>query len=725
MRILKLTHHLLLLVLALVLTAPRIEAAPGDLDTTFDPGQILWQGFAFPAFKYAMVLQADGRVVIGGQFDTVQGVSRILITRLNANGSLDTSFNAPLQVITSNGSQEGEVYDILQQPDGRFIVSGYFNVAGQWKTVVRLNNDGSLDNSFNVTTTGLTPTFNHVYRMLLQPDGKIVIASNSLQSVSGVTTGPIARLTTTGALDTALGVTGNVGFSIFALALQTDGRIVAAGGDGGGTAIARLNPDGTADTGFTPPALGLVTIHALAIEPDGQVLVGANGRHTVNGTLTDGLIRLNSDGTHDVSFNPPDIRTTWTLYVQSDGKIAVGGSFTINFGLFLSTFGRLNSDGSLDFMCNSGPDNDLLDIVRQPDGKYIVSGTFEYYSQGTTDIIRTGVARVLEAPSPLTGKIAFDSRRDGNMEIYSMNPDGTNTTRLTSNSVVDYNPSLSLNGSKIAYVVSDVDTNDGYDEIYIMNSDGSNPTRLTNNFAHDLEPSINADATKIVFSSQRDGNYEIYIMDATGSNPSRLTTNSAIDEQPSFSGDGSKIVFRSNRDGNDEIYSMNVDGTNQMRLTNNAAIDSEPAFSPDGTRIAFRSDRSGNNEIWVMNANGTNPVNITNTAAHDVQPAFSPDGSRIAFTTYRDGNPEIYYMNANGSNAVRVTSNTIEDGQPSWGMLEPPTATPPTKLKLEGGNILIGSPGQGLILRSPSGTTCVKIGIDNAGAITTVVTPCP
>src|SRR5687767_1435843 len=364
----KITHMLAMITLVLALVAMRADGAPGDLDTTFDPGQILWQGFAFPAFKYAAVLQTDGKVVIGGQFDTVGGVPRVLIARLNANGSLDTSFNAPLQVFMSGGFPSGEVYDILQQPDGRFIVCGYFNVAGQFKTVVRLNNDGSLDPSFSVTTNDGTSNNNLVYRMLLQPDGKIVIGSNSLSAVNGVTTNRLARLTSTGALDAPLGVTGNVTYAVFALALQTDGKIIVAGGFG---VIGRLLPDGTEDPGWSYPDVGPGSVHSVAIEPDGQILAGSNSRFTVNGAQTDGLIRLNTNGSIDFGFNPPDIRTCWTLYVQSDGKIAVGGSFTINFGLYLAGFGRINPDGSLDFLpAGSGPDNDLQDIVRQPDGKY-------------------------------------------------------------------------------------------------------------------------------------------------------------------------------------------------------------------------------------------------------------------------------------------------------------------------------------------------------------------
>jgi uncharacterized delta-60 repeat protein len=706
-----------LAVIVIGIAAQTATAAPGELDTTFDPGPILWQGFAFPSFKYAVVLQPDGKVIIGGQFDTVQGVPRILIARLNTNGSLDASFNSPIQTIPSQSGPQGEVYDVLQQPDGKFIVSGYFLVGGVWKTVVRLNNDGSLDGSFNVTTNDGSTDFNHVYRALLQPDGKIIIASNALQSVNGVTTNRIARLTSTGSLDAPLGVTGNVLMSVFALGLQTDGKIVVGGGDSIGTAITRLNADGTVDGGFTPPELGLVSIHSLAIEPDGQILVGANGRQTVNGNLTDALIRLNANGTFDPGFNPPDIRTCWTLYVQDDGKIAVGGTFTINFGLALSTFGRINPEGSLDFISDSGPDNDLQNIVRQPDGKYLVTGTFENFDQGNNMIPRTGVARILEAPSPLAGKIVYDSRpTPTTLEIRSMNADGTGQTSLTT-SGADYDPSVSADGSKIAFVSLRDDK--VFEEIFVMNSDGSGQTRLTNDNFVDIDPSISADGTKIAFASLRDGNWEIYSMNANGSNLTRLTNNAFRDDQPTFSPDGTKIVFRSDRDGNQEIYVMNVDGSTQARLTNNVANDTEPVFSPDGTRIAFRTFRDGNSEIYVMSQTGSRQWNISRDPAIDSNPAFSPDGSRIVFATNRNaGHVEIYVMNWGGSDPVRYTNNSVEDGRPSWGgdgALTPPPS-PAVKMKVEGGNILLGSAGEGLIFKTPNGT-CQKLSINNAGAI--------
>ena len=271
-------------------------------------------------------------------------------------------------------------------------------------------------------------------------------------------------------------------------------------------------------------------------------------------------------------------------------------------------------------------------------------------------------------PAPC-GQIAFVSNRDGNNEIYAMNADGSNQTRLTNNPTFDNGPSFARDGSKIAFF-SD---RDGNQEIYVMNADGSNQTRLTNNQAIDISPSFSPDGSKIAFVSNRDGNQEIYVMNADGSNQTRLTNNSAVDELPSFSGDGSKIAFGSNRDGNVEIYAMNADGSNQTRLTNNTAFDDGPSFSRDGSKIAFVSARDGGDEIYIMNADGSNQTRLTNNSplVTDFYPSFGPDGSKIAFSSDRDGNFEIYLMNADGSNQTPLSNNPATDFSPSFGGCPP------------------------------------------------------
>ena len=212
---------------------------------------------------------------------------------------------------------------------------------------------------------------------------------------------------------------------------------------------------------------------------------------------------------------------------------------------------------------------------------------------------------------------------------------------------------------------------DGNVEIYVMNADGTGLTNLTNNSAGDWIPAWSPDGSQIAFASGRDGiSTEIYVMNADGTGQTRLTSNSAGDWWPAWSPDGSQIAFASDRDGNDEIYVMNADGTGQTRLTNNPGRDISPAWSPDGFQIAFEWESDGQFEVYVMNRDGTGQTNLTNNPSGDHKPAWSPDGSHIAFHSYRDGQFEIYVMNADGTNQTRLTNNPAPDLSAAWSLSE-------------------------------------------------------
>ena len=205
-------------------------------------------------------------------------------------------------------------------------------------------------------------------------------------------------------------------------------------------------------------------------------------------------------------------------------------------------------------------------------------------------------------------------------------------------------------------------------EIYLMNADGSNQTRLTNSTGNDSRPHWSPDGSKIAFLSGRDGNPEIYVMTSAGGNQTRLTDNSAADDAPVWSPDGSKIAFQSNRDGNPEIYVMTSAGGNQTRLTVNSGEDQLPAWSPDGSKIAFQfeSGPGAPLEVYVMTSTGSNRTNLTNNPSDDWAPAWSPDGTKIAFVSTRDGNLEIYVMTSTGSNQTNLTNHSAGDDAPSW-----------------------------------------------------------
>jgi Tol biopolymer transport system component len=247
----------------------------------------------------------------------------------------------------------------------------------------------------------------------------------------------------------------------------------------------------------------------------------------------------------------------------------------------------MNTDGSNQVRltgteaANCGP-------VISPDGSKIVFYSFrdgpipEIYimnADGTNPVRITNNAAYDVYPTwtPDGNKIVFVSNRDGSNNIYLMNDDGTNPVRLTNNPLPDEQPSCwSPDGTRIAFASAAFGSAFGIDgyEIYTMNLDGSNQTRLTNNTKRDFEPAWSPDGTKIAFTSWRNLETEIFVMDSDGNNQTKLASGA----YPTWSPDGTKIAFTSWYNGNSKIFVMNADGSNQTQLTNSTGLDSNPCW---------------------------------------------------------------------------------------------------------------------------------------------------
>lgn len=274
-------------------------------------------------------------------------------------------------------------------------------------------------------------------------------------------------------------------------------------------------------------------------------------------------------------------------------------------------------------------------------------------------------AEVVPTTVPLADRrIAFQTKRDGNSEIYTARPDGSEPANLSANPAHDSEPAWSPDGTRLAF---DSDRNGNFD-VYVMNADGTGVIQLTTEPAPDGYPSWSPDGSRIAFISFRDGNSEVYVMNADGTDQVRLTKNVSDDARPTWSPDGTRIAFHTDRDGNYEIYTMAADGTDVKNLSNHPAFDRNPAWAPNGSRLAFDSTReSSKPEIYLMGADGTLPVRLTQNDAIDRWPVWSPDGSRLAFQSDRDDSDlEVFTIGAGGGATVRVTEFPGEDGEPDW-----------------------------------------------------------
>ncbi|MBI4834115.1 MAG: PD40 domain-containing protein [Planctomycetes bacterium] len=249
-------------------------------------------------------------------------------------------------------------------------------------------------------------------------------------------------------------------------------------------------------------------------------------------------------------------------------------------------------------------------------------------------------------------------------ELRLLFPDGGNEESLLKDGFNNGRPCWSPDGSRIAFESN----RKGNWDIYTVDIDGNNLKQLTDNNADDRFPAWSPDGKQIAFDSTRDGNTEIYIMDTDGKNQKRLTENQVEDGWASWSPDGKQIAFESGTANNRDIYAISADGKNLKQLTENSRYDGDPAWSPDGKKIAFNLNMDGQNnwEIHIMDAeDGKNQQRLTENQVLNGWASWSPDGKQIAFVSNRNGMiNEIYIMDADGANQKKVSAGAGES--PEW-----------------------------------------------------------
>lgn len=258
----------------------------------------------------------------------------------------------------------------------------------------------------------------------------------------------------------------------------------------------------------------------------------------------------------------------------------------------------------------------------------------------------------------ISKKIVFVSNKSGNEDIFSINLDGTELTRLTDYTGKDAYPAVSPDGRKIAYT-SDIN---GYWQTIVMNWDGTDKVQITDDPVRSGYPTWSFDGRYIFYEVYKDGDWEIYRINSDGSNRKRLTFNaSSYDWHPFAHPFLYKVIFESGVAGYEDIFIMDYDGKNIEKISESNIRKRVPCMSIDGELIAFMED-GDTRYIYLMDGNGENIRKITGRPDSE-HPFISPDNQYIAFNSIADGQSEIFIINIDGTGETRLTNIGGDD----WG----------------------------------------------------------
>jgi len=357
---------------------------PGSVDLNFNSSDVGF-GYGDGANNYIkdIILQSDGKIIIGGDFSTFNNNAAKSLTRINANGSFDNSF-------MTTGSN-GYVSSFVTQTDEKIIVCGSFtNFDGVAKNrIVRLNADGSIDSSF-VISTGADGVIECV---MVQNDGKILIGGQ-FTKFNGVDRKYLARLNADGSLDSDFDTSSGFNSHVYSLALQSDGKILVGGNFTNyklstENYFVRLNSDSSIDESFLTAGTNNI-VYKVLLSADGKIFLG--GKFTkYNNIAKNSFVKLNNDGSIDDSFTIGSganniIRD---IVILTDNKIMLAGDFITYNGVARNYIAKINENGTLDSTFNPGKGfgGATTSILQQSDGKLIIGGAFSVYNNNTKHYI--------------------------------------------------------------------------------------------------------------------------------------------------------------------------------------------------------------------------------------------------------------------------------------------------------------------------------------------------
>lgn len=640
----------------------------GSIDTSFN------MGVGFNGTVRCMVTQSDGKIIAGGDFTTYSGSGASpYLVRINTNGTRDTTFTAALN---------SSVYSTAVQSDGNIIIGGLFTTVNSITSprIARVNSTGSRDATFNVGTTGAGSTVRDVK---IQSDGK-VIAVGDFVAYSGSTSNRIVRINTNGTRDTTFNVGTGLGNAAYNANIQSDGKIITAGAfitysGSSNNYIVRINTDGTKDTTFTLGTGFNNPVYISNLRSDGKLLV-AGAFTTYSGSSNNYIVRINSNGTKDTTFNVgTGLNTNWgaglnngisfdsenNTYLASD-NFSYSGSFTPR--IF-----KVKDNGTLDTTFNPGIGLNRFAIAN------IVSGSRLYTAGTFTDYQATGSTGIAMVSDSATLSSSFNPGLGFNGDVYTI-------ARQSDGKVIAGGGFTSYSGSASIRLVR-INTDGTHDATFNVGTAGAG------NLVHDL--ALQTDGKVIVggqfttYSGSSTSTTRLMRLNISGSQDLTYNTGTGLNSYPltvlptsdgkvlllglftTYSGSTVNYITRTNSNGTrDTTFNTGTGfGTGQFGYT--AVTQSDGKYIVGGNFNTY-SGSSANRGIARLNTDGTLDLTFNDGAGFNQlvsAVAMQSDGKIIAggnFTTYSGSSiNRIARLNSNGTLDTSFNVGTGLDVQPS------------------------------------------------------------
>jgi uncharacterized delta-60 repeat protein len=629
-------YSFLVVALFLLVTAPTFSQT---LDPTFAP-TVLKNAASTNFLVRSLEVQPDGKVVVGGDFDFVDGTLCNKLMRLNADGTRDVAFS------TANGTgPDGIINVIAVQADGKIIIGGeaplYTFNAHYIRTLTRLTADGSLDPTFQ---TPPLASFARIRALALQPDGRILVGGE-FHDENGFTHSSIVRLNSNGSYDPSFigsiydNSTATGPGKVETICVQADGKIVVGGtfGFSNGapvTNLMRLNANGSTDASFVVGSGTNNAVRSIVQQPDGKLLLG--GYFTqFNGQTANRLLRLLPNGTPDNTFQPgagPN-DAVMRIRLRPDGSMILMGAFTQYSGVLRGRVAHISATGSLNatFSSGAGANNIVYDVLSLPNGQLLAGGLFKSFDNS----VRTGLARFSSA-AILDPGFALNLEIRGNLE---------NVWPLNSGKLLIQGRFTEFNGLAVTATSSD---------LHRLNADGSYDTRIVT-------------AQTGTYYPQPDGS--IYVL----WHPGGTATNKLNRLLPIGANDANFAPVTLSYPS--ETIATNSMGFNAFTFIGNGR------FALAGYFSAVNGVAQTYNRISlfrVLPTGGIDPSFVvpSNAIANNLSSCLlQPDGKLVAVQSFYDGNAfqtQLLRLNTNGSVDASFSVGSGPSPQESYQVLMQP-----------------------------------------------------